>query len=146
MPHEIERLLPRHFVIMDLVLAGLGPTDIARELSMSPVGVGLIVNAPIFQSELARRRSQANVGLQESAQQEMRAAVSRAKSILEGAANQAASVQTELLECGDPSIRLRASDSILDRVLGKSAEVHRPTIVIDKAVIANLQLALVEAA
>ena len=58
--HQLQRLLPKHYKILDLVLAGWKQRRIADELGLSYVGVSNIVTSVVFQAELARRREEQN--------------------------------------------------------------------------------------
>lgn len=117
---RIQNLLPRHFKILELAAAGHDYRTIAKTLDMAPTSVSLVVNSPMAQAELARMRRESKestvLGLDRSAIQ------GKARSILEQASEKAANVQEELLVNDDPSIRLRSSQAILDRVFGKGDE------------------------
>lgn len=139
-PYEIERLLPRHYKILELALAGNGPKEIAQAVEMNPVAVGLIMRAPIFQEALAKSRSKA-----ENAQVEEQAVDSqRARTVLENGSVRAAQVQVDLLESSKETVRLQAADSVLDRVLGKSAPQVQGSVVINAETVQLLQLAISE--
>ena len=117
---SIQRLLPRHYKIIEFALAGHDTGFIAEALGMNPSSVGKVLSSPLVQHELARRRqsSQESTTLGE----DRSAAVGKARSILELATEKAANVMEELLDSYDPNIKLRAADKILDRVFGKDSE------------------------
>lgn len=114
--YEIQRMLPRHFKILQLKLAGLTNKAIAEMVGCSAEMVGIVIRSPIFNAEFQRRLKEQNNG---EAQGEIEAFAGKARSILEQNSELAANTQVDLLGCEDDSVRLRASGSILDRVLGK---------------------------
>jgi hypothetical protein len=114
--NHIQRMLPRHFKMLDLKMAGMTDRAIAEMVGCTPQSVGIIARSPLFKAELNRRLKERN---STAVEDEIEAHASKARSVLEGHAERAATVQGELLECDDDSVRLRASGSILDRVLGK---------------------------
>ena len=57
MAHTLQTLNARHYKIIDFCLRGWTNKQIAAHLGMTSVGVGIIVNSPNFQHELALRRS-----------------------------------------------------------------------------------------
>ena len=139
-PHEIERLLPRHYKILELALAGNGPKEIAQALEMSREAIGLIMRAPIFQEAFAKSRSKV-----ESAQVETQAVdAQRARTVLENASVRAAEVQASLLESKKETVQLAASEAVLDRVLGKSAPTVQGSLVINTETVQLLQVAIAE--
>ena len=114
--YHIQRLLPRHFQILELHLGGLSNVEIASTVGMTKEGISTIIRSPIFQSELQRRLTERN---NRSVDSQISEVVSQARKVLEHAATKAAETQEQLLESDDDSVKLRASDSILDRVLGR---------------------------
>lgn len=124
---NIQRLLPRHFKIIDLAAAGHDAKAIAETLQMSPASVGTVLRSPIVQSELARQRQR----MQESEvlHLDREATLGKARSILELATEKAAKVHEQLLENPDPNVQLRAADKILDRVFGKDKEDRRAAVI-----------------
>lgn len=114
--YEIKRMLPRHFKMLELRLAGLSNRAIAEMLGCSAQSVGIVVRSPLFQAEYNRRLDQQNTS---AAIEERDAFASKTRSILEQNAEKAANTQVDLMDSEDDSVRLRASGSILDRVLGK---------------------------
>lgn len=111
-PHQLRRMLPRHYRIIELCLAGFTRKQIAQAMQMSEAGIGLIINAPIFQDELARRRE----ALEKSSTTALAYGPQRAKEILEDAAVEAASKHVELLDADDPAIQQRSAGYILDKI------------------------------
>jgi hypothetical protein len=140
--HQIKRLLPRHHRIVELCLQGLSQKAIADELKMSTVGIQLIVNAPMFQDQLARRRKQRNRAEDDGAAR----ASEKAQDVLIGAAVRAAEKHETLLESEDERVAQGSANSILDRVgLGRvDRGVSTPTIVLEAEKVELLQIALQE--
>lgn len=118
--YKIQRLLPRHFKIVELAAAGHTYTTIARILGMNPRSVGLILRSPLVQPELARMRGRLNDS--EILKLDREATLGKARSILESSALKAAQRLNDLMDSKDDSVSLRAADKILDRVFGRSDE------------------------
>src|SRR4051812_3472524 len=56
--NDIQRLLPRHYGLLRLVLAGTSShSQMAEMLGYTPEGLRNVIKSPLFQDELARRRS-----------------------------------------------------------------------------------------
>jgi len=146
MAYEIQRLLPRHFRMLDLKVAGYNNTQIAKLLDVSVVGVTTVCRSPLFTAELNRRMKDRN---ENAPAEERDAFLGKARSILSENAPKAATVAVDLMDSDDDSVRLRASGSILDRVLGKpdtktDVQSSAPTVVINSEVANLLVLALKE--
>ena len=138
---ELQRLLPRHYEILNLSLGGNGPKEIAQVLGMTPQAISLITKSPVFQNELARRRD----GINAEVDAGLASSPLRAKELLESSAHRAAEVQVELLESPDHKTKLASSKEILDRVLGSGKEHQASSVVVlQKVDIQLLQLALRE--
>lgn len=139
-------MMPRHFEILNLALGGHGPKEIAQALGMTPQAVTLITKAPIFQDELARRRSNVETVID----QQLAAAPIRAKQLMEENAFKAAQVHVDLLDpetCADPRVRQGSANAILDRVYGPAGQAkaqNQQVIVLGNDAIKLLQLALAE--
>lgn len=139
MPNELQRLLPRHYKIIELALEGWSTKDIAQEMDMTPQGIGLIISSPRFQDELSRRREN-----QEKTADDIHThTIVQAKDHLEANALKAAETQVGLLSSNSDNIRLTSAQQILDRVLEKK-ESQKPTVVINADTIQMLQQVLVE--
>ena len=111
----MKRLLPRHHRILDLCIQGLNSGSIAEILGMHKDSISLITRSPLFQDALARRRDKHT----ETIDQKDAETLTRSRALLEEASEQAAQTQIDLLdEDKNDSIRLRASQHILDRVFG----------------------------
>lgn len=115
--HEIQRLLPRHFRMLELRLAGMKNRQIAEILDCSEQCVYVVSRSPLFIAEFNRLSKEQNA---KAIAEERDAFVGKAKALLNEAAEQAAQTQISLLESEDDSVKLRASGSILDRALGRS--------------------------
>ncbi len=126
-PPQIQRLLPRHFKIIDLAVAGHDTKVIAETVGMSTRAVTTILRSALAQQEIAlKRKAQGEaqiLGMDRDATR------GKAQSILEQASVRAAEKQVDLLQCPDPSIALRAADRILDRVFGKADETKKSLVV-----------------
>ena len=112
MAHQLKRLRVRHYIIMDSLLSGMTQRQIARDMGMSAYGISQIVNSPVFQHALARRREEQNARLDQAE------VVRRldARETLDEAAVKAAQEQVELLKSPHEHIRQRSAMDILDRV------------------------------
>src|SRR3954470_13139830 len=53
----LQRLLPRHYKIIELALDGFSNVSIANMMNMTAVGIGIILRDARVQNELARRRT-----------------------------------------------------------------------------------------
>ena len=135
--NELKRLLPRHYKILSLCLEGFRRTDIAEALGMSPVGVGLIINSPLFQDELARQRVGKNQDSRDiAATQDL-----DAMNILQKAASAAAQKHVDLLQSTNERTSQLSANSILDRVLSREGSVATK---LDANVINILQVTIKE--
>ena len=112
MSSQLQRLLPRHQRVIDLCLEGLSGVEMAKRMGMTPVGISFIVNSPIFQTELSRRRD----NMSKSHDHAVGVEVIKAKRVLEGAAVEAAEKHVGLLGCDDDAIAQRSASEILNRV------------------------------
>ncbi len=112
-PNELQRLLPRHYKILSLCVEGFTRKDIALSLGMSPEGVGLIINSPLFQDELVKQRA--------SSMQDARTLSTvkdqTALNILQEAAVDAANKHVTLLDSENDRTAQMSANSILDRVM-----------------------------
>ncbi len=136
--NELQRLTQSHYEIMRLCLLGLHTTDIALAMKMTPVGVGLIINSPLFQDELAKRREkQFQVAEEIKTKQDL-----EAMDILKAAASDAANTHVNLLKSNDERVAQSSANSILDRVLQKSDSAGG--VRLDEATINLLQVTINE--
>jgi len=141
---QLQRLLPRHYSILDLTLAGNGPAEIAQALGMTATGVGLITRSAIFQHELSRRREKIEKKIDEG----LVSIPVRAKQTLEQNSLLAAERMVGLLDAEDPRVVQQSAKDILDRVLGpaggQKADNTRNVVVLEAGAIQLLQLAITE--
>ena len=115
MQHEIQRMAPRHFRILELCLQGHSKKVIAEALGMTPQAISLITNSPLFQDQLARRRGE----VEKVSNEAVGSAVVDARNTLVENAQAAANKQVDLLNAENESVQLHAATAILDRVMEK---------------------------
>jgi len=140
--YNLCRLNARHHKILELVLAGHDSKAISQVVGMSQHGIALVCRAPLFQTELCRRRKES--GDVTVATLDRASILGKARSVLEGAAERAAKKHIDLLEAENEGIQLKAADKILDRVFGKSGDERKTIIQIDTDQVNLLNLALKE--
>ena len=116
MKTDLQRLLPRHFKIIDLCLAGLSRKQIADEVGLTTQAVSNITNSPLFQDEIARRRKK----LEKEVDQEVVDGLKEARDLIIQNAKKAAQVHVDLLEEEDPRIRQASASAILQKAFGGS--------------------------
>lgn len=138
--NELQRLLPSHYQIVELCLAGYGTKEIAQVVGQTPQNISLVTKSPMFQDELARRR----MNVEKKVDQEMASTLGKAKAILENAAEQAAATHVNGLHSNDEKIRHSSAEAILNRTMGKGEESRQPTVVINVESLNVLQTALME--
>ena len=117
MPSPLQRLNSVHFAMIDSDLAGMSRKQIAEKFDRTPEGVGMVQKSPLYQRELSRRRDKREKMTDSAAS----STAIDAQAYLERHALMAAENQIGLMESMDDSIRLRASESVLNRVLGDKA-------------------------
>lgn len=137
---ELKRLLPRHKRILTLHLDGMKSTDIAKMFNLTTESVRLIVNSPIFQSELSRR--QANLEAKED--EALTFGVVKAREIIDESSAKAAQTQADLLDSRDERVKSSAAKDILDRALGSGDKDLASTVVLEKGAVQLLQLTMKE--
>jgi hypothetical protein len=92
-PNDLQRLLPRHFKIIELALDGNDRQTIAQVLEISPQTVSNVLNTPLVQDELSKRRANVTKKVDEG-----RVAVAmEARRVIEDSAVQAALVHKEIV-------------------------------------------------
>ncbi len=138
-PNELQRLLPRHYKILALCIEGFTRKDIALALEMSPEGVGLIINSPLFQDELAKRRvSSISDARQLSVTKDL-----SALNIMQEAATSAAQKHVDLLSSENDRTAQMSANSILDRVLAVDKQ-NVGAMKLDQTIINLLQITINE--
>lgn len=108
----IQSLNPRHFLILDMFLAGVSQKDIASKLEMTPSAISIITNSPAFQHELALRRGV----IEENVNEDVSSTTQNALFELKKNASKAASVLINQMTSEDESIAQKSAMDILDRV------------------------------
>jgi hypothetical protein len=115
-----ERLLPRHFGLVRLVLSGTYSNDqMASMLGYTTANIARVIKMPAFQDELARRRKAQN-NVENVA---IRDGLTAARDLL----NQTSLAAVEKMEqvmatSGDPKLQLDAADKILKYAFPKGDE------------------------
>jgi hypothetical protein len=117
--YAIRRLLPRHYEVMDLLLAGHEYKTISETLGIGVSTIKMLVRSPLFDTELDRRRREAKNEV--IGQLDRSAALGKAESILQEGAAKAAATLEGILDSDDDGLRLRAASAILDRVFAKDS-------------------------
>lgn len=143
--HELQRLNQTHHAMIECCLVGMTRTQIAEAFERSEVGVGLILQSPLFQQELARRRKTH----QQTNDQANASVLAQAKDIIERNATKAANTVVSLLDSQDESVRGKHAENLLDRVFGTkqvaaSNTFNGPVMMLDGDALANLRTALAE--
>ena len=137
---EPTRLMPRHHLIIDLALTGMTNVEIARAAGVTAVTVAAVVNCPLGQSEIARRRS----AIESQANQGLANQTVLAKKVLDDSALAAASTMRTLLDSPDESIKFRSAKDILDRAAGMG-QSGSTVVVVNADRLQNLVIAMQEA-
>jgi len=113
---EIQRLTSRHQRIAELYLAGMGRSEIAAELAMTPVSITNITQSPLFQSFIARKRAE----LTAIARERTCEALDSARNDLAHAAKGAIATLESLTQDTEPAgIRLKSASEILSHAFGQ---------------------------
>lgn len=109
--NQLQRLSDKHQYMMDLALDGLTRSEIAKEMSMTPEGVGNILNSDMFQHQISQRRT----GLREKVDEQRVLERVSADEVLSRNATNAANVQVDLMMRGSERVKQVAAMDILDR-------------------------------
>ncbi len=136
---ELKRLLPRHQKILSMQLAGMKSTEIARMLGLTTESVRMVVNSPVYMSEISRRQS--SISAREDSL--LAGGVSRAREIIDENAAFAAETQVSLLSDKSSQVKRSAAKDILDRALG-STDGNAGSVVIEAETIQLLQVTMNE--
>lgn len=139
--NDLKRLLPRHYRIIDLSLAGMTNVDIATSVGMTPMAIGMVLNSPVGQAELTRRRAGITVQVDEG----LSSTVTEAKAKLENAAASAADRLIGLLDAQDEAIQRQSAKDILDRTFGREGSTNVSVTVLSAEKLQLLTVALREA-
>ena len=128
---QIQKLMPRHYKILDLSIMGLNATEIAKELKMTAGQVRIIMKAPCFQHQFGLRRSMHEEKISEQAAVNADAT----REALVKSATDAAMTLVNGLNSLDEKIKIKSAESILDRTgYPKETKIEggiNQTIVID---------------
>lgn len=110
----IQRLLPRHYGILRLVLSGLyNFADIGRMTGYTAASIRVVVDSPLFQMELARRRQD----IERAETGAVRDGLTQARDLLTSTALGAVETLEQGLLGGVSKDRLLAADKILKYAL-----------------------------
>jgi hypothetical protein len=115
MARELERLSNRHLEIIERYLAGDTPTLIATAMGLRANSVSRIIQSPLFQSIVAKRRRELQVRVEEAT----RASRSRVQEKLLAAGERAVQTLERLTESESESIQLKSSQEILKLAFGQ---------------------------
>lgn len=111
MGHELKKMQARHTLIVDRAVAGKTRKEIADELGMSGAGISNILQSPIVQAEISRRRR----GIEKKEDDRIADTSVGAREILDDAATQAAMMQVIHIKSGNERVSQIAAMDILDR-------------------------------
>ena len=131
---SVTKLTPRHYKILDYCIAGLTAKQIAKELSMTPAHVSIIVNSPSFQHQFALRRS----ALEDVQLEHEASHIDDVKNTLQEGAIAAAQKLVGSISSKNEGIALKSATEILDRTgypkeLKSSGESSGTTVIINNA-------------
>lgn len=115
--NELQRLLPRHHKILQLALAGHSNAVIAKTLGITSRSVSIVLQCPLSQSELKRRRE--NTDETDMLRLDRDAHLGKVRSFMEQEVGTAAETIVGLMGSDDQNLQLRSAKEILDRVFGK---------------------------
>ena len=139
---SLQRLNQKHHRMVELYLGGDSRSAIAGKLDCTPESVGMVCNSPLFQQEIARRRS-----VMESKADEAHALeVSDGRELLASKAKDAAQLHCDFVDDFDldPRVRQASAEAILNRVYGKDSGSGTPAVLINVEQLNLLQTALAE--
>jgi hypothetical protein len=133
MGNAIQRLLPRHYGLLRLCLAGTySNSQMASMLGYTPEGLRNVTDSPLFQDELARRRKD----LERTEAVAVRDGLTHARDLLNQTSVAAVEKMEEIMAtAGDQKIQLDAADKILKYAIGKGdqkQEVQRQIVVLSE--------------
>lgn len=133
MGNSIQRLLPRHHGLLRLCLTGMySNSQMASMLGYTPEGIRNVIDSPLFQDELARRRK----ALETTEATAVRDGITQARDLLNQTAVSAVEKMEEVMATsGDQKIQLDAADKILKYAIGKGdqqQEIQRQVVVLSE--------------
>jgi hypothetical protein len=139
-----ERLLPRHYQIMDLCLKGITKKEIVNTLGISYRQLMNICNTPQFMTALALRRDKIEDGVEEDILRTQNDVLTEIKN----ATMQAVNRLIELVDDDNAAVARQAANDILDRggypKVSRQENQNEQTLVVDKEQAELLALALKE--
>jgi predicted transcriptional regulator len=107
----VDTITPRAAKIMDLVMQGLKPGQIAERIGLTRAYVSTLLHAPQFQHQLAIRRGK----FEEKLDDEIITSEIEAANVLRKHSKEAAERMVQLLDSSKDEMVYRASADILDR-------------------------------
>jgi hypothetical protein len=142
MSHQLQRLFPRHYQMIELFLQGVSNRDIAAQLDMTTATVANVFNSGLVQQQLARRRK----NMEKTADESISRSLADAQALIEQSAVAAAQVHVDLLESSDQRVKQSSANAILDRagMSGKQADTNVGRVVIEADVVNLLNIAAKE--
>jgi hypothetical protein len=142
MSYQVEKLLPRHQEIVEMILAGLDDVKIAEMLGIRRETVCAIRKSPRGQHEVSVRRRERQI----VSDGERRSQIDEARRLVESAAADAARTHIEIMSNPLESARTRQSSAteILDLAFGRENSSGPTTINITANQVALLTEALKE--
>jgi DNA-binding CsgD family transcriptional regulator len=139
-----ERLLPRHYQIMDLRAKGYNYKQIVEELGMSLRQVKNVCNTPQFQNALAMRRDI----IEDRVEEDILKTQSDVLTEIKKATMSAVDRLIRLIDDDNPAVARQAANDILDRggypKVSRQENQNESTLVVDSEQAALLQTALKE--
>jgi len=112
--HELQKLNPRHFIIMDLHISGMSAKAIAEKLEMSEMGVYTVVKSPQFQHEMAIRRERISKDVDENVAFDRGTEEAALNKLKENALAAAGKLVMDMSSM-NPAISQKAALEVLDR-------------------------------
>lgn len=136
----IQRLLPRHHGLLRLVLTGnFSRSQMATTLGYTPENISLIIDSPLFQMELARRRKDQerteNIAVRDS--------ITMARDLLNKVALPAVETMERVMAFGmgdNDKLQLDAADKILKYAFPRNAETRGASLVQQVVVLSDDKL------
>jgi len=139
---QIQRILPRHYRVIELAAANHDAKVIAEVLEMPVSSVKMLLKDPLVQSEVARKKAADDTV--EIMGMDRNAAMGKARSILEQASVKAAEKMEGLMEDQDAAIQFRSAQAILKMALGEKNDGGTQVYNITAENVSLLNLALKE--
>ena len=139
-----ERLLPRHYQIMDLRMQGQNYREISDNLRISYRQVANVCNTPQFQNALALRRS----SVEDQVEEDILKTQSDVLTEIKNSTMQAVRRLIQLVDDDNVAVARQAANDILDRggypKVSRQESQNESTLVVDSEQAALLKRALEE--